>query len=127
MRLFWLGAMIALLISTIACSDRPSIVSGADSTPGDPVTVSTVAAQQRDLTDRLTLTGTITPYEQVTVYAKATGYLKYLKVDIGDRVKQGDLLAQLDIPEMATAMAEKKAAVVKAEAAIDQARAAVDQ
>ena len=127
MRLFWLAAMIALLISTIACSSRPSIVSGADSTPGDPVTVSTVPAQQRDLTDRLTLTGTITPYEQVTVYAKATGYLKYLKVDIGDRVKQGDLLAQLDIPEMATAMAEKKAAVIKAEAAIDQARAAVDQ
>jgi len=61
------------------------------------------------------------------VYAKATGYLKYLKVDLGDRVKQGELLAQLDIPEMATAMAEKQAAVLRAEAAVEQARATVEQ
>jgi RND family efflux transporter MFP subunit len=127
MKLFALGAVIALLISAIGCSGRPSTVSAADPAPRDSIIVSTVLAQQRDLTDRLTLTGTITPYEQVTVYAKATGYLKYLKVDLGDRVKQGELLAQLDIPEMATAMAEKQAAVLRAEAAVEQARATVEQ
>jgi RND family efflux transporter MFP subunit len=133
MRLLRFGAVMGLLISTIACSGgpglagRPSAASTADANPGDPVTVSAAAAQQRDLTDRLTLTGTITPYEQVTLYAKATGYLKYLKVDIGDRVKAGQLLAELDVPEMATAVAEKRAAVLKAEAAVDQARAAVEQ
>jgi RND family efflux transporter MFP subunit len=127
MRLFALGAVIALLISAIGCSGRSSAVSAADPPPGDSVIVSTVLAQRRDLTDRLTLTGTITPYEQVTVYAKATGYLKYLKVDLGDRVKKGELLAQLDIPEMATAMSEKQSTVLKAEAAVEQARASVEQ
>lgn len=127
MRLLSFGVAIACLISTIACSGRPSTASGAESTTVDQVTVSAVPAQQRDLTDRLTLTGTIAPYEQVTVYTKTTGYLKYLRVDIGNRVRQGQLLAELEVPEMTTAMAEKKAAVLKAEAAVDQAKAAVEQ
>ncbi len=133
MRFLRFVVLIALLIPPVGCSrgpgpeGKPSTANGAHANAEDAITVSTALAQQRNLADRLTLTGTVTPYEQVTLYAKATGYLKYIKVDIGDRVKRGELLAELDIPEMGTALLEKKAAVLKAEAAVDQATAAVEQ
>jgi len=48
MKLFAPGAVVALLISAIGCSGRPSTVSAADPTPRDSVILSTVLAQQRD-------------------------------------------------------------------------------
>ena len=41
----------------------------------------------QDIADRITLPGTVTPYEAVTLYAKVTGYLTSLSVDIGDHVR----------------------------------------
>jgi len=79
------------------------------------------------LSDTLDLTGTVQPYEKVTVYARAAGYLKFLKVDMGDRVNKGQVVAELDVPEMQNALEEKRASLAKAEALAEQARAASDQ
>ena len=100
---------------------QESVSPGAKSIP-----VSTAKAQERDLKDRIELTGSLTPDEQVTVYAKLSGYLKTIRVDLGDPVRPGQLLAELDAPEMTSALDEKRAALLKAQAALEQARAAVD-
>ena len=91
------------------------------------IAVSVSKPDRRDITDRITVPGTVTPYEQVTLYAKVTGYLKSIKVDIGDRVRQGDVLAEIDVPEMAASIEEKRAAVVRAEAQVQQAKASISQ
>ena len=118
----------ALAVSGCACAQRTDSASAVAAAETQAATSVTVApAERREVVERLTLTGTISPFEQVTVYAKTTGYLKRLQVDIGDRVRQGDVLAELDAPELESAIAEKRAAVARAEVGIEAARAAVEQ
>ena len=118
--------LIIILSACAACS-RSSAGPALAQTGTVPVTVSVAKAQQRDLADRIDLTGNLTADEQVTVYAKVPGYLKTIHFDIGDRVRQGQLIAELEAPEMTAGLAEKRAALVKAQASLEQARAAVEQ
>ncbi len=53
-----------------------------------------------DLSSDLVLTAEFEPFQQVDVMAKVSGYVRSIKVDIGDRVRAGQLLATLEIPEM---------------------------
>lgn len=126
MKVLLLTTPVAMLIVCAGCTRSSSSSVLAQTSPG-PVTVSTAKAQKRDLVDRIGLAGSLTADEQVSVYAKVPGYLKALYVDIGDHVRAGQIIAELDIPEQATALGEKRAAVVKAQAALEQARAAVDE
>lgn len=125
--------VITLALMVVGCSRGRNAVSGSPDEPPvkaksqDPITVSVAKVERRTLTNGLNLAGTITPYEQVTLYAKTTGYLKWIKVDIGDWVKPGELLAEIDVPEVVAGLEEKRAAIVKAEAAVGQARAALEQ
>src|SRR6266446_1630021 len=65
------------------------------------LTVPVVKAARADLSTDLTLTAEFEPFQEVDVMAKVSGYIKSIKVDIGDRVREGQLLATLEIPEMA--------------------------
>ena len=122
-----LGLLFMALIA-VSCSRGRGGESGEAAAAGAvPVAVAVAEAEVRDLFDRLELIGSITPYEQVTVYAKASGYLSNIQVDIGDWVNAGDPLAELDIPEMATELDRKRAALLKAEAAVVEARAKVEE
>src|SRR5947207_15546831 len=50
--------------------------------------------------DRTTMQpGSVVSYESVPLFAAVSGYLKKLNVDIGSRVKAGDVLAVIDVPE----------------------------
>lgn len=49
---------------------------------------------------KLTLQGEARPFASVTLYAKVSGYLKAVKVDKGDRVKAGQVLATIEAPEI---------------------------
>ena len=64
-------------------------------------TVAVAKASVQDLSRNLVLTAEFKPYQEVDVMAKVAGYIKKINVDIGDRVKQGQLLAVLEVPEMA--------------------------
>lgn len=64
--------------------------------------------------------GTVQAYASVRLFSKVPGFLKELNVDIGDRVKRGQVLAVVDVPEL-------KAHVLRASAAVDQAKAKVRQ
>jgi RND family efflux transporter MFP subunit len=73
------------------------------------------------------LAGAVTPYEQVTVHAKASGYLKSIAVDLGDTVRKGQLLAELEIPELEAQLDQKQAALAKEEANLVRAQAEAEQ
>ncbi len=67
-----------------------------------------------------TQAGSVHAYEHAKLYAKVSGYLRIQNVDIGDTVKRGQVLAEVDVPELVKG-------VEQAQAALDQAKAKVKQ
>jgi RND family efflux transporter MFP subunit len=67
------------------------------------------------------LTAEFKPYQEVDVMAKVAGYVKQIRVDIGDRVRQGELLATLEVPEMADDLSRAKAALDRSNAEVKRA------
>jgi RND family efflux transporter MFP subunit len=66
----------------------------------------------------------IEAFQETPLYAKISGYVRTWKVDIGDPVTQGQILAELDVPEMVVEVKQKEAALRQANAQVGQARAA---
>jgi len=62
--------------------------------------VQVVKPARRDVAATLRLPATVSPLQQTTIYAKVAGYLKAVNYDKGDRVKQGQVLAVIDAPEI---------------------------
>ena len=66
-----------------------------------PVTVQTVLPKRGEIARTVTLPSfRILAYQEATLYAKVSGYLKTLTVDKGDSVKEGQLLAEIEVPEL---------------------------
>jgi multidrug resistance efflux pump len=78
--------------------------------------------EQKDGAKVLQLPGTVEPAEQTPMYPRITGFVQKVNVDIGDRVKKGDVLAELSVPEMEAEQKQKQALVVLAEVDIQHAQ-----
>jgi RND family efflux transporter MFP subunit len=70
-----------------------------------------------------TLPGTTAAFADTNIYARATGYIARRNVDIGDRVKQGDLLAELAVPELDDQISQNERTLAQLEASLHQAGA----
>ncbi len=66
--------------------------------PGTAVQI--LKPQRRDLVRTLTLSANVSPWHQATLYAKVPGYLKWMGFDKGDQVQKGQVLAEIDAPEV---------------------------
>jgi membrane fusion protein, multidrug efflux system len=75
----------------------------------------------------LTLPGTTLPYQQATIYARVDGYLDRRLVDIGDRVKAGDLLAVISAPTIDQQVAQARADLVRLKADREYARTSLER
>jgi RND family efflux transporter MFP subunit len=64
------------------------------------VTVGVTNVMRLSLRSNLTLSSELVPFEEIDVYAKEAGYVKKLYVDYGTRVKAGQVMAILEIPEL---------------------------
>ena len=91
------------------------------SAPSIPV-VPVAKAQRVNISDDLTVTAEFVPYQEVDVMAKVAGYIRTINVDIGDRVRTGQVVAALEVPEMQNDMARAGAAVEASEAEVITAR-----
>jgi HlyD family secretion protein len=91
---------------------------------GTKIDPSKLAKVERgDLAKSVVATGKVTPITKVEVKSKASGIVKKLYVDYGDRVKQGQLLAQLDKVEIEAQVAQSKAALEAAQANLTSSQA----
>lgn len=63
-------------------------------------TYKVISIKQDTLSYKIELPGTLKPYEQVVLYSKIDGFVSHLKVDRGDYVKKGQLLMEIDAPEI---------------------------
>lgn len=72
---------------------------------------------------KVTLPATTTAFEAANIFARASGYIEKRYVDIGDRVKKGDLLAEITAPELDQQIAQAQATLAQNQAALQQAEA----
>jgi RND family efflux transporter MFP subunit len=85
--------------------------------------VMTVPVRQAGATSELSLPGNIEAVYVASIYARANGYVKRRLVDIGQRVHAGDLLAEIDAPEVNQQLAQARAALGQTRAAYEEAKA----
>ena len=95
----------------------------ADAAPIAPVAVAT----RTPLTNTLNVAGEFVPFQEVELHAKVAGYIKHIYVDIGDRVKAGQVLATLDIPELAAQVQGADAGVRQTQEQIIRAKSEVQR
>src|SRR5271169_4546752 len=72
----------------------------ADPKAAESPTARVAIATRGVLSNTLTLAGQFQPYQEIEVHAKVSGYVQHIYVDIGDRVRAGQTLAVLEIPEL---------------------------
>src|ERR1700690_1525398 len=97
-------ALLLLITALASCSKH-------EEAPVEPPTVSVSKAARGDLFRDIILTAEFKPFQSVDVMAKLAGYVKSINVDVGPGVQAGQLIATLEIPEMADDMARATAAL----------------
>lgn len=75
----------------------------------------------------ISLPGNVAAIGETPIYARAEGYIKTRKVDIGDVVKKGDMLVEIDSPELDQQLRNSKARLEQLRASSAQVRAAIEQ
>jgi HlyD family secretion protein len=90
---------------------------------GKPIDPSKLAAVERgDLARSVVATGKIQPLTKVDIKSKASGIVKRLYVDYGDRVKEGQVLAELDREQLEASVREARATLLAAQASFERNR-----
>jgi RND family efflux transporter MFP subunit len=92
-------------------------------TPTVAVTYPTTSAP----TDELVLPGTARAFTDAPIYARASGYLKRWHVDIGSRVTKGQLLAEIETPELDQQLGQARAELENARANLELSRTTADR
>jgi len=86
-------------------------------------TVSVTAVEVATGASTTSVPGTVSPIETVPIYARAAGYIRRIHVDIGSRVRQGDLLAEIEAPELDQQVNAARATLAQTRATLALARA----
>jgi RND family efflux transporter MFP subunit len=87
------------------------------------VRVAAVAiAKEEPIVDTVTLSGEFRPFQVVDVHAKVAGYIRKIYVDVGDKVKAGQVMAVLEVPELSAQILGAEASVKRSEDAIRRAQ-----
>lgn len=98
--------------------------------PAPPVSVQVVQPERGDIERWLTRPAQVRPQQQAVLMAKISGYLKTVSVDEGDAVKAGDVLAEIEVPELvaegAQCQAELDAARIEHERQVEAVRKSPD-
>ncbi|RZU43688.1 RND family efflux transporter MFP subunit [Edaphobacter modestus] len=103
---------------SIGCSEKQ-----ADSAP--VATASIAPVVRGDLSSTLTVAGEFQPYQEVELHAKVSGYIRRINVDIGDRVRNGQVIATLEVPELTAQVAGSQAEVRHSQSEIARAQSGV--
>ncbi len=114
------SALVGLSVMAVtlpSCSrNATQTVEANTANAATPVAVARVA--RRTLSRQLTVAAAFRPFQEIEVHAKVAGYVKTIRVDVGDRVRSGELLATLEIPEMVGELAQAAASSNRARAEV---------
>jgi RND family efflux transporter MFP subunit len=96
-----------LAISVTGC--KPAAEAEPAKKADPPASVKVAQPRRGDILRYVSLPATVAANQQATLYSKVAGYLKTIAVDKGDEVKQGQLLAEIEVPELVADVARYKA------------------
>jgi RND family efflux transporter MFP subunit len=105
-------AILALAVAASGCGE--SRKANADNAADAP-SVAVVKVVRANIADNLAIASEFQPFQEVDVYAKVSGYIQKLNVDYGTHVKQGQVLAVLEIPELQQQLQQDEALVRRSE------------
>jgi RND family efflux transporter MFP subunit len=118
-----LGAAEMVAERHLAASPSPVNSTKADSPPR----VEVVRPRRVTVAQRLQTNATLEAFEEADLFAKISGYLSDVRVDIGDHVKAGQVLAVIDVPEMEQELAEARAQLESKQSSLESARRQLDR
>lgn len=95
--------------------------------PASAPTAAVVKVVRRDLANQMEIASEFQPFQEIEVYAKVSGYIQKLEVDWGTHVKQGQMLAVLEIPELQQQLQQDEASFHRAESDLTRAREQLNQ
>ncbi len=134
--LFWAGLLVILVIAfalgTVILSGISSRKAAQDSLKEETLkssvlTVRVVYPKHKAPVQEITLPGNVQAYTETPIYARTNGYLKGWYFDLGSRVKQGDLLAKIETPEVDQQLQQARAQLQVAEASLNLARSTAER
>jgi RND family efflux transporter MFP subunit len=128
----WIGVAAIAVVALLAWwwLDRSPSEAGTPDPAANAAGVpeaAVVAVQKRELGNSLTIAGEFKPFQDVEVHAKVAGYIRNINVDVGDHVKEGQVLAVLEVPELAAELSGADAAVRRSEEEIRRAESDVSR
>jgi RND family efflux transporter MFP subunit len=103
-------ALAILVIAVLRKRHSDEASANAEAAPEAP-SVSVAIAQQGFIATQLTVAGVFQPYQEIDVHGKVSGYIRHIYVDIGDKVRQGQTLAVLEVPELQAEVAGAQAGI----------------
>jgi RND family efflux transporter MFP subunit len=124
------AARVAALLTAAATASALASCAGSRAAAGAGDGVPTVAVanvERADLSQTLTLAAEFRPFQEIDVHAKVAGFLKTIYVDVGDRVKAGQLLAVLEVPELEDEVRQDDATVNRSAEEINRAQADLER
>lgn len=124
------SAGLALGCSGTSATQSTTPASGSapagSSAPDGPIALDVASVVERPLDVQLSLPGELTPYRFVDLHSRANAFVRTIAVDRGSRVRRGDVLAELEAPELVAQAAEAQSKLQAAEAQLATARARSD-
>jgi RND family efflux transporter MFP subunit len=120
------AALLAAGIAPRLERHREALAAVNDSAVTHPV-ISVIHPEAGPPKTELQLPGNIQPLYTASIYARVDGYIERRNVDIGAKVKTGEVLAVISAPEIDQQLMQARATVAQSEAALQQAKAALEQ
>ncbi|HVW08602.1 MAG TPA: efflux RND transporter periplasmic adaptor subunit, partial [Bryobacteraceae bacterium] len=118
----------AWLVGYLPRRDREQAAANAAGEVRNSVPIVTIAEVRPAPADvEIVLPGSLAALSEASIYARATGYVRKRYIDIGDRVKSGQLLAELDAPDLDQQVAQARAALAQANQQMGMAKASLIQ
>lgn len=111
-------ALAACILAFCGCAEQASYANAK--AVETPVEVNAVHPHRGEVSRFINLPGEVRPLYEVTLFAKVDGYLDKLTVDKGDSVKAGELIADIDVPELRANLVKYKAELELAQAEFKQ-------
>jgi RND family efflux transporter MFP subunit len=127
--LFLAVAAIAVIGGAVAVgylprrAEKAALVEATHASDTTVMRVEVISPKAGSSDRALSLPGSVQPLEETTLYARASGYVRKWYVDIGDKVKEGQVLAELDTPELDQELDQARAQLTQAQATLVQSKA----
>ncbi len=116
MKPFFPGVLLVAVAALPSCGGSQAVAAAPAPAPAAPK-VQVAQAQMGPVGRIIVLPATIRAFQQAILYSKTAGFLKTIRVDRGDRIKSGQLLATIEAPELTADLDKQKADVAVAEVA----------